>query len=211
MRLLKSEKKLKGMTIVEMMVAIAIFTLMIEGFTLLFIRTWRTNSFTLETGRASMTVSQGVNKITGYIKGTRQADNGDYPIDSIDDNELIIYSDYDKDGITERLRFYKNGQSILMGVRDPSGTMPKTYASGDQETITLVNYIVNESSEPVFLYYNKDYPGDTTNNPMEAVSSNINSVRLVKVHLKIDIIPNRDPDNIEMQSFAEMRNLNDYD
>jgi len=211
MGVLKNKKKLKGMTLTEVAVAIAIFTLMIEGFTLLFIRTWKNNSFTLETGRASYAVSQGVNKITGYIKGTRQGDNGDYPIDEIGDNNLTIYSDYDKDGVTERLHFYKSGQSILMGIREPSGTMPKTYASGDGEARTIVNFIVNDSSTPVFLYYNKDYPGDTANNPLEATSSNINNVRLVKVHLKIDIVPNRDPDNIEMQSFVEMRNLNDYD
>ena len=90
MGVLKNKKKLKGMTLTEVAVAIAIFTLMIEGFTLLFIRTWKNNSFTLETGRASYAVSQGVNKITGYIKRTRQGDNGDYPIDEIGDNNHCL-------------------------------------------------------------------------------------------------------------------------
>jgi len=177
---------------------------------LLFIRAWKTNSFTLEMGQASMAVSQGVSKMGNYIRGARTADNGVYPVDSISDNSLTIYSDYDKDGITERLHFYKNGQNIIMGIRDPSGTMPKIYVSGDQQTITLASHIVNDASTPIFYYYNKNYPGDMSNNPMTGTIG-VSDIRLVKIFLKININPNRAPDNIEMQSFVEMRNLNDYD
>jgi prepilin-type N-terminal cleavage/methylation domain-containing protein len=204
----KNKKKLRGMTIVEMLVAIAIFTIGIEGFSLLFIRAWTTNSFTLEMGQASMTASQGVSKITNYVRGARQGDNGAYPISSIGDNDLVIFSDYDKDGVTERLHLYKNGESVIMGFRDPSGTIPRTYAAGDQGTVTIASHVINDASAPIFSYYNENYPGDTINNPLTASSANINNVRLVKIHLKININPNRAPDNIETQSFAEIRNLN---
>jgi prepilin-type N-terminal cleavage/methylation domain-containing protein len=206
----KNKSRLRGMTLVEMMVAIAILTIGMGGFTLLFSKAWTINSFTLEMGQASMIVSQGINKMGGYIRGARQGDDGAYPIKSVSDNDLVIYSDYDKDGITERLHFYKSGQTILMGIRDPSGTMPKTYASGDQQTILIANYIVNDASAPIFRYYNKNYPGDTSNNPL-VVPISVSDVRLMKIFLKININPNRAPDNIETQSFVEIRNLNDYD
>jgi prepilin-type N-terminal cleavage/methylation domain-containing protein len=205
-----SKRKSRGLTLIEMMVAISIFVIGMEGFSLLFVRAWRNNSYTLEMGQSSMAVSQGVSKMSNYIRGARQGDDGSYPIKSAGDNDLVIYSDYDKDGITERLHFYKNGQTILMGIRDPSGTMPKTYASGDQQTITIANYIVNDASAPIFRYYNKNYPGDISNNPLAAPIS-VSDVRLMKIFLKINIDPNRAPDNIETQSFVEMRNLNDYD
>ncbi|HAI74051.1 MAG TPA: hypothetical protein DCS28_03295 [Candidatus Moranbacteria bacterium] len=208
-----SAKKIKnktGMTLVEVMMAIFIMLIGVEGFTILFVRTWNNNSYALEMGQASMAVSQGVNKMVKYIRGVRQADNGAYPVSLANDNEFTVYGDYDKDGATERLHFYKNGQDVLMGATNPSSGMPKTYPAGDQEVITIASYIVNESDEPIFYYYNKDYPGDIVNNPLDTPSS-VADIRLIKIHLKINIDPNHAPDNIELQTFVEMRNLNDYD
>ncbi|MFA5777040.1 MAG: prepilin-type N-terminal cleavage/methylation domain-containing protein [Parcubacteria group bacterium] len=200
----------KGLTLVEMLVAIAIFGIGMEGFTLLFSRVWRTNSYALEMGQSSMAVSQGLSRTMNYIRGARQADNGSYPIKSADDNDLVIYSDYDKDGITERVHLYKSNQNILMGIRDPTGTIPKTYPAGDQTTAIIANSIVNDEDTPIFYYYNKDYPGDSEDNPM-STPAEISNVRLMKIYLEININPDRAPDNIKMQSFVEIRNLNDYD
>jgi prepilin-type N-terminal cleavage/methylation domain-containing protein len=205
---LNKKRKLKGLTIIEMLVAIAILAIGMQGFTMLFLRTWTLNSYALEMGQSSMAVSQGVGKIENYIRGARQGDDGSYPIASANDNDLVVFSDFDKDGVTERLHFYKNGQSVIMGLRDPSGTIPRTYAAGDQQTITIASHIVNDASTPIFYYYNENYPGDTVNNPM-TVPVTISNVRLMKIFLKINIDPNRAPDNVEMQTFVEMRNLSD--
>ena len=105
---------------------------------------------------------------------------------------------------------YKQNQNILMGVTDPTNTMPRTYPTGDQSTQTMASHIVNDASTPLFYYYNTNYPADTANNPMP-VPASIADVRLIKIVLHININPNRPPDNIQMQSFIEMRNLNDYD
>jgi len=198
------------MTIIEMLVSIAIFTIGIEGFALLFARSYKLNSYTIEMGQSSLAVSQGMNTMLNYIRGARQADNGAYPIKSATDNELVIYCDYDKDNVTERLHFYKSGQNILMGVTDPTGGTPKTYESGDQTVISIAHSIVNDSATPIFYYYNKNYPGDVDHNPMSTPAS-VSDVRLIKLYLRINIDPDRAPDNIETQSFVELRNLNDYD
>jgi prepilin-type N-terminal cleavage/methylation domain-containing protein len=198
-----------GMTLIEMIVAIGIFSIGMVGFTVLFSRTWQNNSYTLEMGQTSMAVSQGVSKIVNYVRGARQSDNGAYAIKSANDNDLVIYSDYDKDDITERLHIYLSNSTVFMGVTDPTSGMPKTYPSGDQETITLASRIVNNSTTPIFYYFNKDYPGDTVNNPLDTPAS-VSEIRLVKIYIQMNIDPNRAPDNIQLQSFAELRNLNDY-
>lgn len=198
-----------GMTVIEMLVAIGIFTLGIAGFTLLFIKAWQSNAYTLEMGQSSLMVSEGVSKMVNYIRGARQGDDGSYPVKSAADNDLVIFSDYNKDGVTERLHFYKSGQNILMGVTPPTGGMPKTYPAGDQRIVALAGSIVNAADAPIFLYFNKNYPGDTVNNPL-ATPAGVSDIRLVKIHLYVNIDPSRAPDNIEMQNFVEMRNLNDY-
>jgi len=200
----------KGLTLVETLVAIAIFAIGMEGFTLLFINAWRNNSYTLEMGQSSMAVSHGVSTIVDYLRSARQADNGAYPIVEADDNELILYSNYDHDEATERLRIYKSGSDILMGVTNPTETMPVTYPLGDEEFFTIASQIVNTNSEPIFYYYDKDYAGGSEQLPL-TTPANVSDVRLLKIHLKINIDPNRAPDNIELQTFVEMRNLNDYD
>lgn len=198
------------MTLIEVMVAISIFTIGIAGFSMLLMRGWQTNSYTLEMGQTSMAISQDMNKVGNFIRGARQADDGSYPVKSANSNDLVIFSDYDKDDITERLHFYKSGENLIMGITNPNSTMPKTYPSGDQETQVVCGHVVNNATTPIFSYYNKNYPGDITNNPM-SVPASVGDVRLIKLDLHINIDPNRPPDNIQMQTFIEMRNLNDYD
>lgn len=194
----------------EMMVAIAIFTIGMIGFALLFSRTWQINHYTLEMGQASMSASQGVNTLVNYIRGARQSDNGSYPLVSASNNDLVLYADYDKDDVTERLHFYKSSNKIIMGVTNPTSSMPKTYPSGDQQLITVASNVVNADNVPIFYYYNKDYPGDIVHNPLSTPAPT-SEIRILKIYLKVNIDINRAPDNIEMQSFVEIRNLNDYD
>lgn len=198
------------MTLIEALIAIAIFSIGIGGFSLLFVRSWQGNSYVFEMGQSSMAASQGVNETVGYLRKARQGDDGSYPIKSATDNDLVVFSDYDKDGITERLHFYKNGNQLVMGWRKPTGTLPKTYPAGDQGTKVISERVVNDAGTPIFYYYNKDYPGDQTNNPV-ATPANSSDVRLIKVLLKVNVDPNKAPDNIEISSFVELRNLNDYD
>lgn len=198
------------MGLIEMMVAIAIFTVSMAGFTALFLHTWKVNSYSFEMGQASYVVSQGMDKTVSYIRKARQGDDGAYPIQSAGNNDLVVFSDYNKDGITERLHFYLQSGQLKMGATIPTIGIPKTYPAGDQQTIILASNIVNAANEPLFYYYNSNYPADTVNNPL-SVPLDVSVVRLVKILLKININPGKGPENIETQSFVEIRNLNDYD
>jgi prepilin-type N-terminal cleavage/methylation domain-containing protein len=206
----KKRKNNKGMSLVEMLVAIGIFAISTVGFTELFVYSWRQNAYTLEMGQTSMSVSQGMNKIVQYLREVRQGDDGSYPVVSANDNDLVVFSDYDRDGITERLHFYKSGENILLGVRKPTMGVPKTYAPTDATTTTIAMHVVNDAATPIFAYYDSNYPEDSVNNPI-ATPANAPNVRLVRIDLHMNIDPNRPPDNIQIKSFVEMRNLNDHD
>lgn len=195
----------------EAMIAIAIFAIGMEGFTLLFARSWKQNYYVLEMGQTAMAVSRGVNELVRYIREVRQAEDGSYPVISADDNDLIFYSDYDRDGYSERIHIYKSSSNIIMGIREPNlSSFPPTYASGDGEVKTLATSVVNDAATPIFAYYDSDYPEDSVNNPI-VTPANVPNIRLVRVTLHMNIDPNRPPDNVTIQSFAEMRNLNDHD
>jgi len=206
----KIKIKFVGMTLVEVMISIVIMLIAIAGFSLLFIKSWHMNSYAVEMGQSSFAVSQGVNTMVGYLRKVRQGDDGSYPIISASDNDLVVYSDYNRDGITERLHFYLQGNQIKLGITSPTNGMPKSYPAGDQITQILASSIVNTASEHLFSYYDTNYPADTVNNPV-ATPVGVSSVRLIKIFLKINIDPNKAPDNIQTESFVELRNLNDYD
>lgn len=202
-------KNKKGMSIIEMMVAIAIFSIGIGGFSMLFARSWRINSFIIEEGESARMASRAVQLVVSDLRKMRQADNGDYPIKSGGDFDFTVYLDDDGDGMTERVHYFKSGSSLLKGVTKPEAGIPPIYPSGDQTVTTLVNYLVNESDQPIFYYYNRDYPGDTVNNPLNTSSLAVDQVKLVRVHLWVNIKPSTAPDNVNFESFVNLRNLNE--
>lgn len=194
------------MTLVEMIVAISIFLIGMEGFTILFVRSWQSNSFIMEEGQASLAASRGVERTVDTIRKARQSDNGEYLILSADEFDLVVYSDVDSDGDTERVHYFLDGDDFNRGVTEPSGN-PAVYPAGDQTVTLLADYVVNEASDPIFSYYNRDYPGDTTNNPL-ATPADVGDIGMIKVHLLVNIDPVHAPDNINIQSFARLRNIN---
>lgn len=204
-------RKLKGLTLVEMLVAIFIMALGMLGFALLFNSSWKSNKFILESGVAAVQVNRASTQIINNLRKVRQADNGDYPLESGDKFDIQVYLDIDNDGVTERVHYWLDtaNDRLMLGIREPSGSQPVTYAAGDGTTRVIANYIVNDATQPVFYYYNENYPGDTANNPI-ATPVVIQSVRLVRVLLRINIDPIRAPNNVNVESFVELRNLESY-
>lgn len=202
-------KNLKGMTLVELMVAIAVALIAMEGFTYLFLKTWDTNKFVLEEGMASAAASRANNQIVIQLRGVEQSENGSYPIVTADDFDLTLYADIDDDGVVERVHYFLDqpNDQLKMGVTDPNTSVqPATYPAGDATVSVMTNYVVNESDNPIFSYYNDDYPGDTVNNPL-VTPANVANIRLIKIHLFVNINPVHAPDNINIESFVDLRNL----
>lgn len=203
---------LKGMTLMELMIAIGVALIVMQGFTYLFISTWDTNKFVLEEGMASAAASRATNKIVIQLRAVQQAGNGDYPIESADDFDLVFYCDIDDDGAVEKVHYYLDqvNDRLMLGVSNPIATNPVTYPAGDDVVTIVTNYVVNESGDPIFFYYNDDYPGDTVNNPLVTPTS-VGEIQMIKVHLYVNINPVHAPDNINIESFVDLRNLHDYE
>ncbi len=202
----------KGMTLVELLIAIAIMLIVTEGFSLLIVKVWDSNKFILEEAMASAAASRATNQIIIQLRGIQQAENGDYPIESADDFDLTIYTDVDDDGAVERVHYFLDqpNDQLKRGVTEPTAAVPPTYPAGDQTVIVMANYVVNESDNPIFYYYNGNYPDDIVNNPL-ATPTGAGLIRLIRVHLYVNINPIHAPDNINIESFVTLRNLHVYE
>ena len=199
-----SQKK-KGMTLLEAIIAIAIFVIGVEGFSLLFARSWQANHFIFESGQASLLASQATTEVVNDLRKAKLSDTGEYSVKSGSDFDLVVYTDVDSDGTTERVHYFLDGHNLKKGISKPSGN-PLSYPSGDDSVKILSGYIINNSSQPVFYYYNKDYPGDTVHNPL-AIPVSVSDVKMIKIHLMINIDPGKAPENINIESFAQLRNV----
>jgi hypothetical protein len=80
---------------------------------------------------------------------------------------------------------------------------------GDETVTTIAGSVVNSASQPIFSYFNTDYPADQTNNPLATPVSPVADIRLVKADVYVNIDPFRAPNNIRLESFVMLRNLKD--
>lgn len=199
--------KRKGMTLVELLVAMFIFSLGMIGVVLLFLSTWKTNSYILEEGDAIAAASNALNETIKEIRKIRQADDGSYAIKSVGEFDLVVYLDDDGDDRAERLHYFlDDAGNFKKGITQSDGA-PYAYPSEDQEIVTIAQYVMNTSSEPIFTFYDNLYPVETINNPL--INPQPSDVRLIGLHLWINIKPKTAPDNINLESFAKLRNLNE--
>ncbi len=195
-----------------MLVTIVILSMVMIGFTLLFLRIWNANSFAIETGIASMIADRGVEDIVKQLREAKNSETALPPLEIADEYEIVFYADYDDDDITERMRYFVDSgtDELKLGITEPLGA-PLDYdivtTDGDpsDEVIeTVANYVVNDSTgEPIFEYY--DSTGTKLSTPV--VVGQVTLVRIL-LYINIDII--RAPNNVRVESKATIRNLTDF-
>ena len=198
----------KGLTLVEMLVAMLIFSVILIGTLLLIKYIYKNYGYAMEQGLSLNEVQRGIKVLEDDIRGVRPADSGAYAVVSADKSSFVFYADVDNDRITERVHYYLQNQTIKKGITKPSGT-PPSYPAQDQTTTTLVTHVINTAAQPLFYFYDTNYPADQTNNPIAAPVTDVNKIRLVKVDIFYNLNPFRAPDNVRLESFVEMRNLKD--
>lgn len=196
------------MTVVEMLIAMFIFVLIIVGSVYLLHQIYKQYGFAMEQGMSVNQVQHSLKMMIEEIRRASQADSGAYAIQSADDFDFVFFADIDGDGSTERAHYYLENESIKKGVTKPSGT-PAVYPSGDQSVSTIAEHVVNTSLQPLFYYYDSNYPADQVNNPKTTPVGQVDLLRLVKVDIYYNLDPLRSPDNIRLESYVEMRNLKD--
>jgi len=203
-----------GITFIETIVTVAIIIIALGAISGSVITLYRTHSFTLEQSQAIAEARRGVETMVKEIREARPGDDGSYIIEKAEDFQFIFYSDIDKDEKTERVRYFVQGTDFKKGVIDPTG-WPIHYPSEKEEIFILSKYVRNQP--PIFKYYNGDWPGDAycQANPTEKACldnplpypARLKDTKLMRVYLVINVDPNRPPQNYELASDVQIRNL----
>jgi len=201
----KGKNQAQGFTLIEALVTIGIFLLILSAVTAFIAQSFKVNRFSIQQSDAINQTRKGIDIMIKEIREASPAENGSYPIDTAQNQTLTFYSDIDQDEFVERVRYFLDGSNLKKAVSKPSG-FPPLY-SDEEQIITISEYVRNDA-DPIFYYYNKDFPTDTENNPLSMPVA-INEVRLIRIFLKVNVDPAYAPDDFVLISNSQLRNLKD--
>src|SRR3989344_4208172 len=192
---------MKGFTLVEIIVAIGISSVILVALALLMGTAIPLYRSTFLQASAIETARLQLQRLSHTIRSAKPADTGAFPIVEATDFRLVFDADIDDDVSVERVRYEKIGTDLVRGVTQPTG-VPITYNVG-QEAVTTVARFIQNGANPVFTYYGSSYPGDTTPVP----SGSLAAITYISFSLLIDADTVNDPPAITVQSQVQLRNL----
>lgn len=201
----KNDNK-KGMTLVEVLVVCSVMTVLMGIISVMIIRSFSVNKYTIEQGLNTNALQTSLRNFSRHLREARQSDAGGYLIEYADDFEIYYFADIDNDSITERVHYFLENYQLKIGSSKPSG-FPSVYPVEDEEIKILGNGIVNNTTQPLFYYYNQDYPIDTANNPLTTPASP-DEIGMVQIDLYVNIDTAHVPDSMRMGTFVRPRNIN---
>ena len=170
-----------GFTLIELIVGIAIFTILALGIIVLV-----SNILTSSSQQSGLLADsdQGRKlafKIMGEVRNGITSNTGAYTLATADAQQLIFYSNVDGGVDIERVRYYLGSGSLYRGIVKPTGS-PLTYNLGS-ETSSVVQKNVANGAIPLFYYYDDTYDG--TSDTFLAQPVNVTDVRMIKLNLRV--------------------------
>ena len=141
------------------------------------------------------------NTMVTEIRSIGPSSIGDYSIQLASSSQFVFFSDVDKDGIFERIRYIFTSTTLDRGIIEPTGN-PLVYTTSTEARKSLVTNIIAASSS--FAYFDDDYNG--SQNPL-TYPVTVESVRVVKVEVYVDIQPASSPEPAHFSDTILIRNL----
>jgi len=194
-----------GFSLIEALVTIFIFALIIISLNSFILSGYRAYYYNFQQTAAINEARRGIETMIKEIREAKTGDDGAYPLIEAGDSEFIFYSNIDSDSATERVRYFLDGTNLKKGVTKPTGDPPQ-YNTANETISVLSQYVRNGTSTPIFTYYNGNWPTDTVNNPLPTFTR-LSDTKLMDVKVKINVDPNRPPNDFILESDTQIRNL----
>jgi len=205
---MKFTQKESGFTLIEILISVILITILAGA--VLSIQFFISQN-QISVFRNYLSVEDSNSSVSMFVREVRNAkdaEDGSFSLVSLSDQEIIFYSDYDFDGKVERIRYSLTGTSLTKGVIEPTDP-PITYPESAETIKILTNYVRN-GTDPVFYYYNKDWPQDIINNPLP-LANRLSDTQLVKIALTLNTKAGDPARDYTIESFAQIRLVKEND
>lgn len=188
-----SLRKQGGYTLLELIFVIGItgmMTLAIMGFV---INSSRGYQYLDHQSRAAVDLSNTLNRVSKVIRGTTDVVDAQA-------NTLTIYGYFSpNDAVVKKIRYFKSGNKLMVGVIPPTGAGPNyTYNPSDEEVSVLQDYISMDST-PIFTYY------DATGTQLTGAFA-ITQIKQIGLNMAINPKPTILEKPISSQTVVTLRN-----
>ena len=193
-----------GFTLIEIMVATFVFSVVTGGVAIFSAYYFKNYSFSFEENQSVSIAQTGMTSMIREIREARSGEDGSWPIVDAQDNTFTFYSDVTNDSRPDKVRYFLNGTTLNRGVIEPTA-VPVSYPQA-LEKITTIATNVDTSAGSLFKYYNGDWPADQIYNPI-TLSNRLLQTRYVTVYLRINISPNFAALPFEMTSGVAIRSM----
>lgn len=192
------------MTLAEAMVAIAIFTMISLVTVEAIVTFYRHNAYTIAQANQVMHARRGVEFMVRDLREMTYADDGSFPLVTMDEHAVAFYSDIDRDNSVELVEYRLASTTLTKYVYDATGFPPTYDTDAPSQTLIISEYVQNQNQgESTFAYYDE-------NGAPTTATSTVTDVRYISVLTVINIDPLRDPGQFTLRSSASLRNLKNY-
>jgi len=156
----KGQMSRRAFTLIETMVTIVIFALLMGTLTGFMMWGYRQHGYVWQQSQAIDEAQRGVRTMVREIREARSGDDGSYPIELANEKEFVFFSDIDKDGETERVRYFLGSSGSGSDSKDcvafaTGGSCQVTFS--DFLSGTLTTATIQVSVEGDFSWSNKEY------------------------------------------------------
>lgn len=187
--------KKRGFTLIEMVTAIALFSmlaLILSAFLSQSIKSYRIK-------RQSVDLQEKSAHVMREFEQTARAASA---VVNASETEFKFYRFFDLTSpYPKQVRYFLDGNKFKIGETDPVGTAPNiTYPSQNEVITLIIEDVVN--TDVLFKYYNG--AGDVLSDPINKVS-----VRMVELTISLDQNPGAPPEPIVESTKIELRNMKD--
>ncbi len=189
----------RGVSLIETLVLIAVFTLIVMAIVSSLRFVYRGQRFAFEQADATRSARQGTESIVKDLRETSYADDGAYPIEAMATSSVTFFSDYDNDGKIERLRYFLDGTDLKKGIIESSGD-PPVYSATEVVNIISDNVRNEAISTPLFSFYDKG-------GVLMSDYTEVDELAFVTVRLVVNLHPERAPEDFEIRNSAALRNI----
>lgn len=192
-----------GMTLVEAVIAIAIYTILSLAIAGAVTNFYRINSYTIEQADEIDNARRGMTQWNRDVKEMTTAEDGTYPLAITEPYRLGYYSDTDRDSSVEYVEYILAATTLTKNTYNPTGNPPVYNLSTPDLSEVLSLYVRNiEQGLPTFTYF------DTLGNKLTAPIPLLD-VRYMQAQIIVNIDPTRSPGEFMLKSSIAPRNLKD--
>lgn len=202
MSIYKKQRRIRGMTLVETLVALALFSVLLLAVMESVSAFYRYNAYSIAQSYQVDHARRGITSLVRDLREMTYADDGTFPLAVMQANTVGFYSDIDRDDSVEYVEYELSGTTLTKRVYDATGT-PPVYDAIPEQTNTISEYVQNIlQATSTFRYYDR-------NGAPATATSTVTDIRYIETALIVNIDPIRDPGEYMLRSSAALRNLKD--